>query len=82
MLKQKLMWGKLTWPNQNDQMNMTKIWWTWPTLRQRWTLFIEFDYKIGKYYDNDQPKSVNMTEIETNKPMILTKIRSFTGYKT
>ena len=22
--------GKLTWPNQYDRMNMTKIWWRWP----------------------------------------------------
>ena len=29
-------WGLLTWPNQDDQMNMTESW-------QRQTLTIEFD---------------------------------------
>ena len=47
--------GILTWPNQHDRMNMTKLWWTWLNLRQRRKLFIELDLKISKYYDNDQP---------------------------
>ena len=38
--------GLFTWPNKDDWMNMTKILWTWPTLGERWTLFIEHDRKI------------------------------------
>ena len=32
-------------------MNMTKIMWTWLTLRQRQTLFIDLDQKISIWVD-------------------------------
>ena len=62
------MWVKLlglfTWPKKYDKMNLTEFLWTWPTLWQQQTLLIELDRKINKYYDNSQPKSVNMTKME------------------
>ena len=45
-------------------MVMTHIGWTWPKSWQQRTLTIEDDQKLYKYFDNDKPQRVNMTEIK------------------
>ena len=42
--------GILTWSNQHDQMNMTKIGWTWPKNQQQTLTIIEHDRKFNKIY--------------------------------
>ena len=39
--------GILTWLNKYDQMKMTEFLQIWPTLRQWWTLFIQYDQNLN-----------------------------------
>ena len=56
------MGGLFTWPIQDDRMNMTEIGEYDRKIDNDEHLHGEFDQNYNKYYHNDEPYRVNMTE--------------------